>query len=669
MNFTSIIAKNFLSFKELKYDFKTHPVLIQGENLTEIESQESNGSGKTALQGAVEYALLATTSRKVKDSELVFWGEKSAEITLNIHCPIRKETLVIQRKLFIKGSSKLELFIKKDSEESLTPVNFSTVNDGNKYILEWVGLSKEDIQNFFIINKERYTSFFSSSNAKKIDLISRFSNYDKINGVEKLVQEDVKKAEDNIRQLEIKKSSYQGVIDDSNREIEQLQSVNFEEEKERKIQLKKIEIENTEHEIKKEGEKREELKHKNEHLNTKIESLHISVQDLDDKIKELQKITFDDEYKKVDNELFTVNNEIKTISSNKKELNSTINEIEDIMADIQRNIRGAVVCPNCKHEFSISDPNVNIKDEKEALKETKVLYEKTKNKLSSLNEKLLEFSSKYNEINDKKIEISNKENEHNKRIREVQRQLNDVNSQIDSYNNQIQQNIQSIENSFKQEELLKSRILSINKQIEEIKSQTNNSYRLDELRSKIKDNEAKIRDIEDKIKQQEDKLYNLNQWVFNFKKFYGYLANKSLKVLQGYANKYLNELDSDLQIKWEGFKVKADGSLSEKITPYILRSGEIHDFWSFSGGERARLDFAMILTIQGVINSSHKYGGLNFLSLDEVLEGLDGLGLGKLMKSVKNLEKTILLTTHVTDRNVHSDILLIRKENGVSTLN
>lgn len=36
---------NFLSFKELEYDFENGPVLLMGENRSD-EGQESNGSGK-----------------------------------------------------------------------------------------------------------------------------------------------------------------------------------------------------------------------------------------------------------------------------------------------------------------------------------------------------------------------------------------------------------------------------------------------------------------------------------------------------------------------------------------------------------------------------------------------------------------------------------------------
>ena len=48
MRLEKIVLKNFLTYKELEYDFKRAPLLVQGKNLTE-EDQESNGSGKSGI--------------------------------------------------------------------------------------------------------------------------------------------------------------------------------------------------------------------------------------------------------------------------------------------------------------------------------------------------------------------------------------------------------------------------------------------------------------------------------------------------------------------------------------------------------------------------------------------------------------------------------------------
>ena len=115
----------------------------------------------------------------------------------------------------------------------------------------------------------------------------------------------------------------------------------------------------------------------------------------------------------------------------------------------------------------------------------------------------------------------------------------------------------------------------------------------------------------------------------------------------------------------EGFKMLSNGTFKDEITAKILRNVE-RTFASFSGGEQGRLLFAAILANRHMLNSTHKYGGLDFLSVDEVFEGVDSLGLKSLIKSAKLLDIAVMVITHVTDEEVSDDILLIEKVNGIS---
>ena len=69
-----------------------------------------------------------------------------------------------------------------------------------------------------------------------------------------------------------------------------------------------------------------------------------------------------------------------------------------------------------------------------------------------------------------------------------------------------------------------------------------------------------------------------------------------------------------------------------------------------------------------MINSTHPYGGLDFLSVDEVFEGVDSIGLKNLVESAKKLQVAVMIITHVTDEEVSDDVLLIEKINGESQI-
>ena len=179
MKLVKIKLENFLTYEELEYNFEDKALLVQGINLTD-KNQKSNGSGKSAIQTGIEFALTASNSRGVNDAELVTYGFEESKVNLFIQCDSRKETLEIDWTVKTKGSNKLSLRLN-DKE-----ISFSNINDGKKQILNWLDISKEDLFNYFIINSTRFKSFFGSSNREKVDLINRFSDSSIIDGLENI---------------------------------------------------------------------------------------------------------------------------------------------------------------------------------------------------------------------------------------------------------------------------------------------------------------------------------------------------------------------------------------------------------------------------------------------------------------------------------------------------
>jgi len=146
-----------------------------------------------------------------------------------------------------------------------------------------------------------------------------------------------------------------------------------------------------------------------------------------------------------------------------------------------------------------------------------------------------------------------------------------------------------------------------------------------------------------------------------------FLANQSLEIIQYHMNRYLTDMGSDMKVQMDGFKTKADGTIKDEITATIFRDRE-RTFSSFSGGEKGRLLFASILANRHMINETHPYGGLDFLSIDEVFEGVDSVGLKYIVKSAKSLNIAIHIITHVSDEETDNDTITVVKENGISTI-
>ena len=217
MKLKKIILENFLTYEELEYSFQDKALLVQGVNLTD-KNQKSNGSGKSAIQTGIEFALTASNSRGVNDKELVTYGFDKSKVKLFIECQSRKEILEIDWTIKTKGSNLLSL---KLNEKELS---FSNVNDGKKQILDWLGISKEDLFNYFIINSTRFKSFFGSSNREKVDLINRFSDSSIIDGLEKI---DNSKLEEEKENVEISINKIKGGVDAIKEQIEEAKNFDF----------------------------------------------------------------------------------------------------------------------------------------------------------------------------------------------------------------------------------------------------------------------------------------------------------------------------------------------------------------------------------------------------------------------------------------------------------
>lgn len=228
-------ASNFLSFKDFDYEFEDRVVTLVGENLTE-EDQGSNGSGKSSVQQVFYYSLIGSSLRGSSDKKLIRRGEKEARTHIEIWCPMRNETLYIDRVLPLKSSSKLTIKINDKD------VSYATVKDGNDFILKWIGISAEDLRNYFIICKEYYKSFFKASNTDRLALISRFINFNKLDGVKDIISEEKTKLNAEKRSLENDIYSLQGKLEVQMQNIEKEISRDFEKEKEIRISALEKEI-------------------------------------------------------------------------------------------------------------------------------------------------------------------------------------------------------------------------------------------------------------------------------------------------------------------------------------------------------------------------------------------------------------------------------------------
>tara|TARA_R110002050_G_scaffold135505_2_gene258160 strand:+ start:497 stop:2536 length:2040 start_codon:yes stop_codon:yes gene_type:complete len=673
MRLDKIKLENFLTYKELEYDFSRSPLLVQGKNLTE-EDQESNGSGKSGIFSGIEFCIAASNSRDVRDQELVMFGEKEARTQLYASCDVRKQTIHIDWTIKVKGSNKLSLKVMEYGGE-WKEISFSNVNDGKKYILDWFAIEKEDLFNYYIINKSRFKTFFKASNKEKVELINRFSDASIIDGLDKIDNTNLQTEYDTIKSN----------IDKVDGKVE-LIGEQIAEEKTKDVDA---ENENVRIRIKDEIEDArdiqidvlEEIKEFEEKLRSdkkELKDLEGQLVNLESKVTRANELVTQYKSQDYDSALSTVVEKLELQGDLYNDQDDDISQLDQkslklgkLIKELDIELSGAIVCPSCSTEFTLDCKHGTLDEVKAKLDRAKQIEIQIEDKKKSHSDVMDSISEKMEELNDEIVKINESRDVDAKQKQTLINAFNRATNEEHILNKNILR-LEGDVNEHKKdiadcEADIKKLDLSIKTLHSDLKNVGANTsvINTDALEASLQSLKADKVELESSLDIKGDEIYKRNQWANNFKQFRSHLAKQSLEAIEFHMNRYLVGMESDLKVKLEGFKMLANGTFKEDITAKIIRNVE-RTFSSFSGGEQGRLLFAAILANRHMINSTHKYGGLDFLSIDEVFEGVDSLGLKKLVKSAKQLDIAVMIITHVTDEEVNDDILLIEKINGMS---
>lgn len=583
-----IVLTNFGSHKSTEYIFPdSQTTLLCGINETD-QGQKSNGSGKSWIIEAIFYSLIGSALRKVNDKDLIYNGDKFAEVQIELDNRVLDQKLTIWRKIYSNTKSgELRVFVN-DQEQTDIP----SVNEGNKFILEQLGLSREDIVDYFIISKEKYTSFFNSSDTAKKSLINRFSKADMIDPVDKSISDDIGKAQN-------EQDGLQREIDANNARI---------------------------------GVYIETLENSKDNTKQLVEQHTQTINDNTKEIEQLKQV-IDSDKSIVQSESIQIKSAEEALSKNEpklQQLKATQREYEELLNDIERHLSNEVECPKCNHKFSFKDKTIALTELRENLPIVQ----------DSIKDILLEYQIVDNQM------------------QEARQVLNLAKSNKEESQYNITRNERKI-TSLEQENI------SLRDSIEKLKSSSGDS----EIFDKIEVLERQNRGNQVKLDQATKEITSYHEWLINFKRFKGYLANQSLSAIESYANFYLQQLKSNITIVIEGYKeIKGGKEIREKINVNIFKDGEDNgSFYKLSGGEKARVEIAIILSMQKLINIATQGRGLNFIVLDEILESLDSEGLYLLLNSLNTLNLNILLITQNIDVN-YQHTIFVKKLNKVSQI-
>ena len=765
-----IYAQNICAFRELQYVIKQGvTTLIFGDN-RDNESQRSNGSGKSALIECISIGITGSPLRKIKNEEIINDSSEESLIELTFTNDSIREKFVIERRLYRKGSSQIKCFIFRGDEFAAQETVQSSIDEYNKFILDKLGISRDEIYNNFILSKYKYQNFLASSDKEKKEFINRFSNGNMVDEAIARIVEDKAPVEKQYNKLELELAGTDGRIDLLKEQIEKEENGMEENartktekitELEATISSKRSLIRDTAEEISLLETKVLEI----DHVDTELQKLENSENTLEnylsgiqtllsiinkgyttdwatvingkkDKIKaaeeELAKwdTMFKETEEKVntmkagydalcsehksflqesrnkaetyDKQLSDLDEKFKQVQDEITRLKSTRRSLSVAIETLNNKLAGVISCPACGFEFVVSDKGFNVEESREEAAGKEQEYKTYTSKINTSEEEIESIEHKQSEIKAEKRKIITQENEWADRVKKAEFELKGLTYEMDT----VMRNHDKIAGDISQ---LNSDLDGIlRKAFDEAFELVDEAYKSNErqkgsLNEDIKSAEGAIETIETTIRQiqehsptavleslkssleeyrkqsaktlkrknhVEEELQTLSRQEQNFIEFKTYLANTKIEALGSITNEFLENIGSDIRIKFSGYTVLKSGKVREKISVSLVRAGlDCGSFGKFSAGEAARVNLATILAMQKMINTSADTDkGLDLLVLDEILEAVDEAGLASMFAALNKLELTALIVSHGNIAESYPHVLKIIKENGESRI-
>ncbi|WP_421077578.1 AAA family ATPase [Methanothermococcus sp. Ax23] len=488
-----IDIKNFRSHKNTKISFNKGITTIIGQN----------GSGKSSIFEAMNYALYARGSARIEDLKKRGTNQFLIELTFEIG---GNEYKIVRGRG--RGSNVDRLYI---NDKLYAEGN----NEVNNKVREILGIDHEVFLNAIYIKQGEISNLINLKPAERKKLIG------KLLGIEKYEKtwEEMGKAINNFNgKLEYIKGELKQ-IDIIKEDINNLkEEISYKEKELKELQNK------YEHIKKLEAKKKEELNHYDEkekkfndlnkiltEIGHKIETLEKDIGSLNKDLIDINKyseILMENnegyiKYNEIEEKLKELSNEIikyKEYYDKFNILRGTKKNLEDNLKDIENNLKN--LNPENKDIETINKDIENIKKE---LNNLDIVMEK----LTELNE----INNRLNEINKNKLELKNNEKYYYEYL-ELNKKLNELNAKLVDFG-KLKEKEKSINSQIdtlkkKKEELLKE--LS---NFDEIESKINTENELikehDELMEKISNLNKLIVEKETRINQMKEAIEKLKE--------------------------------------------------------------------------------------------------------------------------------------------------------------
>lgn len=473
----SIELNNIQSHKSTIFELKKGKCIsISGENRDD-DLSDANGSGKSTLLEPLHICFIGSTSSGKSVKELVTFGESSGYCVVNLIDDNKNKTK-IRVDLHKKKSTKVSIW---ENDEFRSDLHDLKPTESFKYIQdEILGITKQDLLDFYLITSESKSTFLSSTTSQKEKVVSRFSEADEINSWIDNTKKNIKKLTDEKINLEKKVAISHSNKDNFQARISEIEEkILSEDDNESKIQKGLSYI------------------NKNE---KKLEDLYIQKDKMSLRLSDLE-----GEYSDLSNSI----NEVKSSLSKSSE------KIYKTKSDIQRGeslLKDHHTCPKCSTKF---------KNEKE------IDFNKVNSALNKIKEDL--------SIEEKILNnLKTTEKEYSPRVNAITREISTAKNTINSIDREIKSTNSIISESKNRLTGLKAKNSITESLREDIKK----------YESLLSNEDKTLQSLNKELKTVNSKIALYEFWKSEYSLFKNFLNQNTIKTIENKINEVLRRISN-----------------------------------------------------------------------------------------------------------------------------
>jgi len=394
-----------------------------------------------------------------------------------------------------------------------------------------------------------------------------------------------------------------------------------------------------------------------------------------------------------------LDNVVKKLKSVQQIYNSMENNLELSISRLESEIDANV---QFKSKFADVDDNKKVLldeliDRRNSLlneiKEKKSVVSEYRKMSIELSSKIAAVKAEINEENKRVAELQNNKNkfvgdvlecplcfsdvsseEAKERIfQEYSREINALLDRIDSDNREVE--LVSLDFQYlvdevrKQEEVvsaLEDEVNAIQLNISKIEADLRNYNIVVELDDKIKVLKDDLMRYHSTMERVKDNIKVIDFWykAFGNTGIRTWIIERVLPYLNGRLNHYLDLFNTEFDLT---FSLDDKG---EKISSFVMRNNDLMDYSQLSGGEKRRLDVAVLLAL-GDLFQVRFQNQVSLRIFDEVCENLDAAGIEALMEILleKSYSSGVYVISHSQDMPAFQKVVVVRKGlGGISSI-